>query len=736
LVQTQPQTAQFLARFFEERGDHVTSTLDLGQAIMLLAQIKIDLMVLDLHFPGDEWRDFLRAVRSEYPELKIVVTSKYPDVEREIKAQDMGVKAFVRQPFTLYWLNRALETVGMPDLRVTSPSLPAPRTAHPSGVHVPVRLKLTLPMLLMTLLVSLFAAFAVSQVVLDVTRNRFDAQIIESGLQAQNWMVSLEDSLLQTARLVTNTQGIAGLVKEQDPEAIRRLILPIAANADEETIEILDASGVSLLSLKKVPGDVPGSYDSSRGDTYFKEVGFVQTALADQPDDAGDKTSGLVEAQWGAYFYVCAPIYDEFNQVVGVALVGRSVEAITTQMQRHTLAQVTIYDLRGRPVNSTLFSGFNSFPLALVQVDEVLSGSNQSSLSRVLQISNHSYTEVLGPWKVREGQELGLLGVALPQSYLITPGSLARFEIFGVIAAGTLAVILVGFYISGLITRPMKTLALASSQVAQGNLEVSVDVKGNDEMAALAETFNYMVIGLQEGIIYRDLLGQTASPLLREQLRQALSSGTLRLEGQEATVTVLRTTTHGFTNVVDQTDPVKVFDWLNEYFSQLAPIVTAHGGVINKFDGDSMTAFFGLLPAILSPKESALAACETALQMLAIVERLNVRRAERGHPPMHTGIAINTGKVIAGGLGSSDRLYYNLIGEAVNTTLSLELLTREVFQASGVLISQATHTALNDSSSHFQIEPVGLQQVRGRSTRLFVYRLLPQEAVREKQVTL
>jgi DNA-binding response OmpR family regulator len=121
LVQTQPQTAQFLSRFFEERGDDVTIVLDLGQAATKLAQFKPDLMVLDLHFPGNEWQTFLRLVRVEYPELRIVVTSKYPDVDRELKAQEMGIKAFVRQPFTIYSLNKSLDMIGLPSRYETAP---------------------------------------------------------------------------------------------------------------------------------------------------------------------------------------------------------------------------------------------------------------------------------------------------------------------------------------------------------------------------------------------------------------------------------------------------------------------------------------------------------------------------------------------------------------------------------------------------------------------------------------
>ena len=161
------------------------------------------------------------------------------------------------------------------------------------------------------------------------------------------------------------------------------------------------------------------------------------------------------------------------------------------------------------------------------------------------------------------------------------------------------------FCLAGLITRPLLRLVSASAEVAQGNLEVKVDASGDDELAVLAKSFNYMVAGLQEGSIYRDLLGRTVSPEVREQLRQTFTSGNLRLEGQEAVATVLMTDIRGFTTLSEKVDPATVFQWLNEYFGQLVPIITNYGGVVNKFDGDAMLAFFGTLPRLLSPKQSA-----------------------------------------------------------------------------------------------------------------------------------
>jgi adenylate cyclase len=263
----------------------------------------------------------------------------------------------------------------------------------------------------------------------------------------------------------------------------------------------------------------------------------------------------------------------------------------------------------------------------------------------------------------------------------------------------------------------------ASTQVAEGNLEVKVDTRGDDEVAVLAHAFNYMVTGLQEGFIYRDLLGRTVSPEVREQLRQGFASGNLKLEGQNVVATVLMSDIRDFTTLSEKEEPTTILAWLNEYFSGLVPIVTANGGVVDKFEGDALLSFFGILPKPLPPKEAAYQACRAAVAILAAVEQLNARRVADGHPPLTTGIGINTGLVTAGGLGASDRLNYTIIGDTVNTTARLQAFSRD-FGASGIVISQNTHAALEELAEQFEFEQLGTHAFKGKRDEVIVYRLL------------
>jgi adenylate cyclase len=365
-----------------------------------------------------------------------------------------------------------------------------------------------------------------------------------------------------------------------------------------------------------------------------------------------------------------------------------------------------------------------------------LKQQDTSSQTRDLTISKTAYTEILAPWEARSGVDMGVMGVSLAKAFLVRTSQVTTVEIFILMVVAIVLVTVVGLYLANLITRPLLRLVSASSEVAQGNLEIKVDASGDDEVAVLGQSFNYMVAGLQEGSIYRDLLGRSVSPEVREQLRQTFTSGNLRLEGQEAVATVLFTDIRSFTTLSEKVDPATVFQWLNEYFGQLVPIVSNHGGVVNKFDGDAMLAFFGTLPRMLSPKQSALAACEAAREVQQAIEHFNDQRRLRGEPLLVTGIGVHTGVLIAGGLGTSDRIHYTIIGDTVNTTQRIENLTREVFEGSGILVSQTTFAALGEHQSSFSFEPLGFYQVKGKREPLQVHRLTAPKEISDWQGTL
>jgi adenylate cyclase len=180
----------------------------------------------------------------------------------------------------------------------------------------------------------------------------------------------------------------------------------------------------------------------------------------------------------------------------------------------------------------------------------------------------------------------------------------------------------------------------------------------------------------------------------------------------------------GFTALAEKEEPTKILHWLNEYFGELVPVVTSHGGVVDKFEGDALLAFFGILPTPLRSQDSAYQACQAAIKMLLVIQDINARRAAKGEPPLNTGIGVNTGVLIAGGLGTADRLNYTVIGDTVNTTQRIQGFTRP-FGESGIIVSEYTLLALGERRAEFNLEPLGEHTFKGKMEQVWLYRLYP-----------
>jgi len=127
-----------------------------------------------------------------------------------------------------------------------------------------------------------------------------------------------------------------------------------------------------------------------------------------------------------------------------------------------------------------------------------LDQQDHASVIRDLNMASVQYSEILGPWEVRRGEDLGIIGAALPKSYFVRTSQARRLQIVTVAFGSVILVITTGFYLSRRITRPLLNVVRASTRVAQGDLDVRVKPSGNDEVSILAHSFNQMVAGLRE----------------------------------------------------------------------------------------------------------------------------------------------------------------------------------------------------------------------------------------------
>ncbi|NNE90648.1 MAG: HAMP domain-containing protein, partial [Verrucomicrobiales bacterium] len=222
----------------------------------------------------------------------------------------------------------------------------------------------------------------------------------------------------------------------------------------------------------------------------------------------------------------------------------------------------------------------------------------------------------------------------------------------GLIGVGgfSLGVIAAWFFAKSL-SVPINDLSAGTRKVRDGDLETEVPVRSRDELGELIESFNQMTAELRQKERYRELLGKVSD----ESVAQAMIDGLLdlKLGGDVRDVTILFCDIRGFTHLTENMPPVAVIELLNRHMTALAAVVQEHGGVVDKFVGDEIMAVFGGLVETGNQAEDA-ARC--ALRMLEERERLN---HETG-TDIQIGIGIASGEVVAGCMGSEDRLNYTV----------------------------------------------------------------------------
>ncbi|MEB3264486.1 MAG: adenylate/guanylate cyclase domain-containing protein [Synechococcus sp.] len=220
------------------------------------------------------------------------------------------------------------------------------------------------------------------------------------------------------------------------------------------------------------------------------------------------------------------------------------------------------------------------------------------------------------------------------------------------------------------------------------------------------------------------LLGQTTSPAVARQLweqrEELLSDG--RFEGRQLPVTILFSDTCNFTTVSERLSPADLLTWLNRGMAHCVPAITRRGGMVNKFTGDGFLAVFGA-PLSESAEADARAAIETALEIQQALEGLNQTLAAEGAPAMRLRIGIHSGEVLAGSMGSSERLEYAVIGDTVNCASRLESIdkTRQD-NTCRVLVSSATRALLPQDWA-LEWQHWGSLQVKGRQEPLDIWEL-------------
>ncbi len=268
------------------------------------------------------------------------------------------------------------------------------------------------------------------------------------------------------------------------------------------------------------------------------------------------------------------------------------------------------------------------------------------------------------------------------------------------------AMLFILFVTRGMV-RPLRALVASAEQIRLGNYDVQVPVTSRDEIGQLANSFNEMADGLKLNQKYQRLLSQVADRRVAEELMNNEAA----LGGELREVSVLFCDIRGFTSLTAPMEPGEIIALLNEHMSVLTAIVHEHGGVVDKFVGDMIMALFG---APSAHGDDAKRSVQCAQRMIQCRDELNAH----GQWQVHVGIGIATGTVVAGCMGSEERLDYTVLGERVN--LASRLCSAAV--EGEVLIDANTADKLPPEVQTTQVTDLSL---KGFPDSLVAYRLGP-----------
>ena len=217
--------------------------------------------------------------------------------------------------------------------------------------------------------------------------------------------------------------------------------------------------------------------------------------------------------------------------------------------------------------------------------------------------------------------------------------------------------------------------------------------------ALFVALFRTITEGADKRVI-REMFGKHVSPALVDQMMSHDDPlKALDLSGKRVKVTIFYTDIRGFTAMSENMTPEQIYGQLNEYFEEMCKIVFERGGYVDKFIGDCLMAVF----SAPDPRPNdALEGVECALAQQEKIDEMMVQWAAEGRQIFTVGMGLNTGEVVMGNLGSSDRLNYTVIGDNVNTAARLY----NVAKGGQIIISESTYNEVKDRFLVNELNPV------------------------------
>ena len=213
------------------------------------------------------------------------------------------------------------------------------------------------------------------------------------------------------------------------------------------------------------------------------------------------------------------------------------------------------------------------------------------------------------------------------------------------------------------------------------------------------------------------VFGKYVSPVVIDNLIK--NPDMINLGGEKRNITIFFSDIRGFTSISERLEPEELVHLLNEYLTEMTTIIIKDQGLVDKYMGDAIMAFWG---APLDQPDHARIACSSSLEMLEKLKELQKKWKSEGIPPLNIGIGLNTGNAIVGNMGSSTRFDYTAMGDNVNLASRMEGLNK--LYGTNIIITEKTFNIVKDS---FEIRKLDAVRVKGKKKPILIYELISEK---------
>ena len=277
-----------------------------------------------------------------------------------------------------------------------------------------------------------------------------------------------------------------------------------------------------------------------------------------------------------------------------------------------------------------------------------------------------------------------------------------------ILSASLFITIILLLLFSGYLTGPLRRVGGAMRAIISDNdMSRRVEVEFPDEIGELAHTFNIMVGQLEKAygqiknFAFDAVMAQKNEHKIRNIFQKYVPKDIIdslfmhpeqMLVGDNQVLAILFSDIRSFTTISEGFMPDELVVALNKYFELLVDIIMKHGGIVDKYIGDAIMAFFG---APVKHENDAEQAVRAGLEMQIAINNFNKAQAQQGKPEFRTGVGINYGVVTVGNIGSEKKMDYTIIGDMVNLGSRLEGLTKVYHQE--LIFSESVYRKVKDA---------------------------------------